>query len=293
MDHKWVTVDLNEKWWGEPIKTTLMGSDWDRGRGVRINTGEWTTDEWKKYRQVAKARMDPKDETMMPPVEMHEQIVFMTGTPRRIQTANSGVGWEYSTKDIRTAWKWSESWKKNGQRRYIKAIRVQSTVAEGGEALDLSKLSTNKARKLGAVATKYNVDNAVVLIKEGCICVEAEVELKHDQNELANLQWWAEQTRQNCIQERFTGPEGALNLRLEQLVQVVRVAAQEASGSHTTEERVLGVNRRPLWSPVLKAVERERKLLRDMKWAMERYFDTNDEKYLQLARVRSAEWEVE
>lgn len=126
-----------------------------------------------------------------------------------------------------------------------------------------------------------------------CVRAFSELELKHDQNELASLQWWAEQTRQNCIQERFTGPEGALNLRLEQLVQVVRVAAQEASGSHTTEERVLGVNRRPLWSPVLKAVERERKLLRDMKWAMERYFDTNDEKYLQLARVRSAEWEVE
>ena len=44
---------------------------------------------------------------------------------------------------------------------------------------------------------------------------------------------------------------------------------------------------------MLKAVERERALLRNMKWAMEKYSEDGDERYLQLARDRSAEWVVE
>ena len=63
--------------------------------------------------------------------------------------------------------------------------------------------------------------------------------------------------------QRFEGATGQLNYRLEQLIEVVRVAAAKASGEQERGVYVRGVNSRPLWSPVLKAVERERALIRN------------------------------
>ena len=61
MDHRWVTVDLSEMWWGEQADVPLAGSDWDSERGQRINTGSWTSDDWKKYRQIAGGTNRPEE----------------------------------------------------------------------------------------------------------------------------------------------------------------------------------------------------------------------------------------
>ena len=57
--------------------------------------------------------MDPKNALAKPVMDTHEQIVFVTGQPRRVENARSGIWWEYSSKDVQTAWRWDESiWRK-------------------------------------------------------------------------------------------------------------------------------------------------------------------------------------
>ena len=293
MDHRWVSVDINNSWWGKVTETPLTGSDWDGQRGRRISTNGWTPEEWKKYRQIATDLMDPKNGEIMPKVERYEQIVFTTGQPRRVESANTGTRWEYSSKNVRNAWKWNEANRRKGQERTIRAIKVHRTVEEGGEALDLSGLRANKEWRMGKVATRYNIDNEIVLLKEGTQEVAAEITVEQSPQETQRLQAWANRIKEGSVLRRFEGTQGQLNYRLEQLIEVVRVAAAKASGEQEREVYTGGVNSRPLWSPVLKAVERERALIRNMKWAMEKYFEKDEECYLQLARDRSAEWVVE
>ena len=123
---------------------------------------------------------------------MHEQVVFVRGQPRRVESAKSGTWWEYSSKDVQTAWKWNESIQCKGQDKVIKAIQVQSTNEGWGAALDLTSISANKGWRIGTVATRYNMDNAVVLLSEENQHVAAEIEVRQGPYEHERLKAWAD-----------------------------------------------------------------------------------------------------
>ena len=109
---------------------------------------------------------------------MSRLSLITTGRPRRVESANTGIWWEYSSKNVRNAWKWNEANRRKGQERIIRAVKVHQTVSEGGEALDLSGLQANKEWRMGKVATTYNIDNEFVLLKEGVQNVAAEIEVQ-------------------------------------------------------------------------------------------------------------------
>ena len=89
--------------------------------------------------------------------------------------------------------------KKKVKDRVIKAIKVQSTIEEGGEALDLTSLHANKEWKMGTVATKYNMDNAGVLLSEENQHVAAEIEVRQGAYEHDRLKAWADRVREASI----------------------------------------------------------------------------------------------
>ena len=74
---------------------------------------------------------------------------------------------------------------------------------------------------------------------------------------------------------------------------IVWEAALKGSGKGGGEVKSKGRNSRPLWSAVLTAVERERRLLTDILRAYERYSKARDGEEMEYMRGRSVEWVVE
>ena len=226
-------------------------------------------------------------------IKMEETIVY-TNDRKRIFKAGNDVKWLVTTKDINVAIKWSEEERRNEKSRKIYAYSLEDCEKRGGGTKDVSAMRKNAGLSIDKARKAWNVRNNVVLVEESKAEEISENIITKDVAARDRVRQWAWAMERERTKARYMGDRGALNMRMEKLIEVLRGAANAIMGKQEVEtNEKICTNTRPYWPLIMSEVEKEKRILTRWCRAIDKYeLERTDDNWREVEGYRK-EWVLE